>query len=70
MKALSKNNDLIIQKPGKGNSIALINNSDYLDKMYNILSDSKKFVETSAVDEKHFNFIIGIEKKLTNLLNN
>ena len=36
--------------------------------MYNILSDSKKFVKTSVVDEKNFNFIIGIEKKLTNLL--
>ena len=36
--------------------------------MYNILSDSKKFVKSSVVDEKHLNFIIGIEKKLTNLL--
>ena len=36
--------------------------------MYNILSDSKKFVKPSVVDEKHLNFIIGIEEKLTNLL--
>ena len=36
--------------------------------MFNILSDSKKFVKSSGVDEKHLNFIIGIEKKLTNLL--
>ena len=36
--------------------------------MCNILSDSKKFVKPSVVDEKHLNFIIGIEKKLTNLL--
>ena len=36
--------------------------------MYNILSDSKKFVKSSLVDDKHLNFIIGIEKKLTNLL--
>ena len=36
--------------------------------MCNILSDSKKFVKSSVVDEKHLNFIIGIEKKLTNLL--
>ena len=36
--------------------------------MYNILSDSKKNVKTPVVDEKQLNFIIGIEKKLTNLL--
>ena len=52
----------------KGNSVVLINESDYLAKMYNILSDSKKFVEYSVVDGKHFNFVIVIEKKLTNLL--
>ena len=47
------NKDLIIQKSDKGNSIVLINKSDYLDKMYNILSDSKKFVKSSLVDDKH-----------------
>ena len=36
--------------------------------MCNILSDSKKFVKSSLVDDKHRNFIIGIEKKLTDLL--
>ena len=39
LKTLSKNKDLIIQKSDKGNSIVLINKSDYLDKMYNILSN-------------------------------
>ena len=68
LKTLSKNKDLIIQKSDKGNSIILINKSDYLDKMYNILSDSKKFVKSSLVDDKHLNFIIRIEKKLTDLL--
>ena len=36
--------------------------------MHNILSDSKKFAKSSVVDDKHLNFIIGIEKKLTDLL--
>ena len=64
----TKNKDLIIQKSNKANSIVLINKSDYLDKMYSILSDSKKFLRSSVVDGKHLNFIIGIEKKLTDLL--
>ena len=36
--------------------------------MYNILSDSKKFVKSSLFDDKHLSFIIAIEKKLTDLL--
>ena len=36
--------------------------------MHNILSDSKKYVKSSVVDEKHLNFIIGTEKKLNYLL--
>ena len=68
LKTLSKNNGLIIQKSDNGISIVLINKSDYFHKIYNIILDSKKFMKSSAVDEKHFNFIIGIKKKLTNLL--
>ena len=36
--------------------------------MYNILLDSKKSVRSSVVDDKHFNFITGIERKLTDSL--
>ena len=68
MKTLSKNKDLIIQKSDKGNSIVPINKADHLDKMYNILSDSEKFVKSSVVDDRHLNFLIGIEKKLNDLL--
>ena len=68
LKTLFKNTDLITRKSDKGNSIVLINKSDCLDKMYNILSDSKKFVKSSVVDNRHLNFIIGTEKKLTDLL--
>ena len=67
LKTLSKNKDLIIQKSDKGNSIVLINKSNYLEKMHNILSGSKKFVKSFVVNYKHLNFINGIEKKLTDL---
>ena len=68
LKTLSKNQDLIIQKSDKGNSIVLINESDYRDKMYNILSDFKIFVKSSVVDDKYLNYFIGIENKPTDLL--
>ena len=48
LKTLSVNKDLIKQKSGKGYSIVVINKSDYLNKMYNILSDSKKIVKSST----------------------
>ena len=67
LKTLPKNKDLIIQKSDKGNSLVLINKSDYLDKMYNILSGSKIFVKSSVMDDKHLNFIDGIDKKLNDL---
>ena len=68
LKTLSRNKGVIIQKSDKGNSIVLINKSYYIDKMYNILSDSKQFVKSFVVDDKHLHFTIGIEKKLTELL--
>ena len=44
LKALSRNKDLIIRKSDKGYSVVLINKSGHLDKMYNILSDSKNIL--------------------------
>ena len=68
LKSLSKNDSLIIQKSDKGNSIAIINIDDYLQKMRNILSDSSKFPEIYITKEKHSNFLINIEKQITDLL--
>ena len=38
LKTLSKNNDLILQKSGKGNSIVVINKNDYLGILKNSLA--------------------------------
>ena len=68
LKSLSKNDSLIIQKSDKGNSIAIINKDDYLQKKRNILSDFSKFSEICITKEKHLNFLINIEKQATDLL--
>ena len=44
-----------MQNSDKGNSIVLINESDYLDKTYNNPLDSKKLVKSSILDDKHLN---------------
>ena len=62
LKSLSKNDSLIIQKSDKGNSIAIIDKDDYLQKMQNILSDSRRFSEICMANEKHLNFLINIQK--------
>ena len=68
LKSLSKNYNLIIQKSDKGNFIAIINKDDYLQKMRNILSDSSKFSEICIAKEQNLNFLINIEKQITDLL--
>ena len=68
LKSLSKNKNLIIQKSDKGNSIAIIDKSDYLEKMRNILSDSSKFTQVSVTEDKQLNFIVNVEKRITDLL--
>ena len=45
LKSLSKNKNLIIPKSGKGKSIAIIDKSDYFEKLQNILSDSSKLLK-------------------------
>ena len=52
----------------KGSSIAIIDKSDYLEKMRNILSDSSKFTQVSVAKDKQLNFIVNVEKHITDLL--
>ena len=40
---LSKNKNIIITRPDKGNGIVIMNKQDYLSKMYDILNDQTKF---------------------------
>ena len=59
---------MIIQKSDKRISITIINKDDYLQKMWNILSDSSKFSKICIAKEKHLNFLINIEKQITDCL--
>ena len=56
LKSISKNKNLIILKSDKGNSIAIIDESDYREKMGHILSDSSKFTQVSLAEDKQLNF--------------
>ena len=59
---------MIFRYSDKGNSFAIIAKYDYLQKIWNILSDSSKFSEICIANEKHLNFLVNIEKQITYLL--
>ena len=68
LKSLSKIGSLIIQKSDKWNPIAIKAKDDYLQEMRTILSDSSKISEICIANENYLNFLINIEKQITDLL--
>ena len=45
---LCKNRDIIIIRPDKGNGIVILNRSDYINKVLDILDDSSKFLQLNT----------------------
>ena len=62
---LGKNDNLYISKPDKGNGIVILNRSDYVAKMENVLSDSSKFV---SVNENCYKLTQRLESRLNKAL--
>ena len=65
LRNLSKNKELIICKPDKGNGVVLLDRKDYVDSMMNILNDQTKFRLIQHNIEK---FSRQVEDKLNNFL--
>ncbi|XP_069976323.1 uncharacterized protein, partial [Penaeus vannamei] len=65
LKDLSKNPDVIITKPDKGQGVVLMNRSDYVKKVDDILKDKTKF---SQIPNKPESLIIKNEDKLNSFL--
>ena len=60
---------VVIQKADKGNVIVLINKTDYVDKMENILSDSSKFRKVVFGKKfKEVNYLVDKETEINELL--
>ena len=67
LKGLSTNNDLIIQKSDKGNSVVLLNRND-IKRLNKMLSDSSKFKKLNVKSGKEINFLLQQENRLTYFL--
>ena len=67
---LAENNDIIIQQADKGNNTVILNKTDYIQKMENILGDISKFQEVNFKHSvnKELRHLLDIEKIIKNTL--
>ena len=68
LKDLSSRKDIIIQKADKGNSVVILNKSDYIKRMTEMLSDIDKFKKLNVKPGKELNLLLKHEDKLISFL--
>ena len=68
LKSLINNDSIIIQKSDKGNSVVIINKSDYIFRMEELLSDVFKFEKLDIQPGQDYNFIINQELRISKAL--
>ena len=68
LRDLLSREDIIIQKSDKGNSVVILNKSDYLKRMKEILSDIDKFKRLNVKPGKKLISLLQHEDKLVNFL--
>ena len=66
---LKNENNLVIQKTEKGNTIAMLDKDSYLKSVETLLKDSSKFKSIPVVPDKDLSSIINSEKRVTELKN-
>ena len=65
---LVKNKDVVIQKADKGNNIVILNRSDYVSKLNQMLEDTSKFKRVNIEEGNTLNHLIHVEKRIIRLL--
>ena len=68
LKDLSSREEIIIQKADKGNSVVILNKSDYIKRMTEMLSDIDKFKKLIAKPGNELNLLLKHEDKLVSFL--
>ena len=68
LKDLSSRKDIIIQKADKGNSVVILNKSDYIKRMTEMLLDIDKFKKLNVKPGKELNLLLKHEDKLVSFL--
>ena len=65
---MKNENNLVIQKADKGNTIAILDKDSCLKSVETLLKDSSKFRSIRVAPDKDLNYIINSEKIATDLL--
>ena len=65
---LKNENNLVIQRVGKGNTIVILDKDPYWKSVETLLKDSSKFKNIPVAPDKDLNYIIHSEKRVTDLL--
>ena len=68
LRKLKNENNLVIQRVGKGNTIVILDKDSYLKSAETILKDSSKFKNIPVAPDKNLSYIIHSEKRVTDLL--
>ena len=69
LKKLSSNEDIIIHRSDKGNSVVLVDREDYRKRMQELVDDTSKFEKVKVKDGKEYNFMVKETKEVDSLLN-
>ena len=65
---LKNENNLVIQKADKGNTIVILDKDSYLKSVGTLLKDSSKFKNIAVAPNKNLNYITNSKKRVTDLL--
>ena len=69
LKALKENENIVIQKTGKGNSIVVIDKLDYVNSLLELLEDQNKFTEIKIPEGKDIlNIMLAHEKNIVDFV--
>ena len=60
---MGRNKNIVTQKSDKGNSVVTARKADYLDKIENLLNDTRKFEKINLNSDGIFNFAVNQEKR-------
>ena len=68
LKSLLKDDNIIIQKSDKGNSVVILNRTDYVNRMNELLSDVTKFKQIKLKDGDDYNYLTNQELRISKAL--
>ena len=68
MQNLHKNINIVIQKSDKSNSAVVVDKADYLDKMEELLNDTRKLGRNNIKNDEILNVAVMQEKRFENIL--